>query len=958
MGEVYLARDETLQRHVAIKFLSLDSSEAARAAVLREARAAAALEHQHICGVYEVGDGPDGRPYIVMQYAEGATLANLLAAGPLSATQSLNLCAQVADALGAAHAKGLAHRDLKPQNIVVAPSGAAKLLDFGLAKALPMKPFAADMSTNSSDTTTGVVKGTLAYMSPEQVLGQPIDGRSDLFALGAVFYECLTGQRPFAGTGFELIGNILHAQPPAPSSIRPGLTAQHDALCRRLLAKEPADRFQTAEELLTELHGFSSVVATPVQDSPASASQAPGSTARGRRWGIVGVLALVTVVIAVTGVAWAWRASRALPPPAPEAQRWYDRGVEAIRQGAYYSGERALLEAVRIAPAFPLAHARLAEAKTELDDERGAQESLLRVSALVPDESRLPEEERVRLTGIRSLVLRDVDASVAAYRQLAERLPSDSARWLDLGRALETSGHLGEATAAYRRAVDADPLSPVAHLRLASALALESDHDRAVQAFDESVRLYAAAANIEGEAEAVLRRGKAREAQGNTATARADLERSLSLANTLGSVHQQVRARLALSGVAVSEGQGAESVRLAEEAVNAALAAGLDTVAADGLVDLSGTLLYRQAADPAPPCERAIEMAERRGARRIAARARVQLAAIRQAEGRSSDALALVEAALPFLRARRYRAYELYALSVASRAREELGDFGPARTIAADVLTLAERLGDGVQTGIALGNLASLSAAAGELPDALAYRVRTESYQREHDASSLPYHIAGRAEVLIRLGRPAEAEQALEDIEAGAAKGLDTYRGRLRRVAFLRGMSSVVAQRYERAMGYLAPLAPFTTDGGAAGALGPPMLAYAGIKVPARRPVATGGPAEPSATPQPVSPVHARERQYWTAQIALARNDWPGALGEASRGLDLLGKDVNEELEWRLCAVASHAAAEAGRPEDTRRFAARARHAIESIRTRWKEDAVSYFSRPDLAELLAHIGRE
>src|SRR4051812_29317029 len=222
LGEVYLAHDLTLDRDVAIKFLTpgkLPDAEARRA-LLREARAAAALDHPFICTVYEAVETADSRAFIVMQYVEGEALSEVLRGGPLPIRDALTLCADIADALGAAHVRGVVHRDLKPGNIIVTPSGRPKIVDFGIAQGTQSAAYAADAATQLASGTHGPLAGTPAYVSPEQLQGRAVDGRSDLFALGLVLFECLTGRRAFQGsTAVETAGEILHVHPPAPSSL-------------------------------------------------------------------------------------------------------------------------------------------------------------------------------------------------------------------------------------------------------------------------------------------------------------------------------------------------------------------------------------------------------------------------------------------------------------------------------------------------------------------------------------------------------------------------------------------------------------------------------------------------------------------------------------------------------------------------------------------------------------------
>jgi len=975
MGEVYLARDLMLERDVAIKLLpaSRGARDAARKRVLREAQLAAALDHPNICATYEVGEAPDGRGFIVMQYVEGETLAAALRRGPLPEGDVLALCVHIADALAAAHKRGIVHRDLKPQNVMMTPSGRPKLLDFGLAKVLSAPPSSPDVPTKSAQTAIGIIKGTPAYMSPEQVQQRPVDGRSDLFALGAVLFECLTGRRAFDGINtVDTLAQILHVHPPPVSRLRPELTERYDELCRRLLAKGPPDRFQSADEVVGALRLLMSDSARDVGRvvEPPLSRLSNGKGASGVGAGSFSLRGLVSdwrsawplagVVLALVGLSIAgsryWVKSRTLPSIPAEAARWYERGAEAIREGAYHSGQLALQEAIRVYPAYALAHARLAEARAELDDERAAQEELLRVSSLLPDESRLPEAERLRLSGIRALVLRDVDASLTAYGRLVERDAGDPTAWVDLGRAQEAAELRADALVSYERAVSIDRQFAAAHLRLASVQAQELRRAKALSAFGESERLYRAAANTEGETEVLLRRGEFYDALGELKEARADLERALALAVTLRGTHQIVRARLALSSVTASEGSFSESERLASAVVQQAIEAGLDTVAANGLVDLAATLMQATRLEEADAQgQRALQTAERRGARRTTARAQLQLAAIRLEQNRPQDAMATAEQAVAFFKPRRYRRYELVGLSVMSRAQQALDDIARARVISADALASAEALKDDEQVGIALSSLASLATALGQFPEALAFRERAERMRRErNDASALPYDLANRAELLIHLGRLDEASRALEELEVGVRAGIDAYVGRARRAMFLRGLAAVVALRHDEAERLLLRVEPSSDGSDSAAALGPVLLEYSRASLgrrPAGKPSAAG-----AAAVETMAPVLARERQYWLAATALARGRARDALAEAERGLQMAGDASNDERRWRLAAVGAIAAqtlGDAGRARELRR---RTTEALGRLRASWRGDIKEYERRPDLSELKTRTG--
>jgi serine/threonine protein kinase len=264
MGEVYRARDTRLERTVAIKILpaQLSSDPVRKQRFEREAKTISSLNHPHICVLYDVGS-QDGVDYLVMECVEGETLAKRLEKGALPLEQVLKYGTQIADALDKAHRSGVIHRDLKPGNIMLTPTG-AKLLDFGLAR--PPMPTAslatltAEAPRQSPLTQEGTIVGTFQYMSPEQVEGKELDARSDIFSLGAVLYEMLTGKRAFEGKSqLSVATAILEKEPTPISSVKPLTPANLDHAIRRCLAKDLEDRWQTARDLAVELNRSSLV---------------------------------------------------------------------------------------------------------------------------------------------------------------------------------------------------------------------------------------------------------------------------------------------------------------------------------------------------------------------------------------------------------------------------------------------------------------------------------------------------------------------------------------------------------------------------------------------------------------------------------------------------------------------------------------------------------------------------
>ncbi len=258
MGEVWRAHDTQLDRDVALKVLPADrfSDENARARLVREARTASRLNHPHICTIHEVGES-DGQTYIAMELVEGRTLSSLLSEGALTTGEILRIGQQVADAVAHAHQHGVVHRDLKSANIILTPEGRAKVLDFGLAKRM-IAELADDAPTQTMDSLTAAaaVVGTPAYMAPEQIRGQGVDARSDVWALGVVLYEMAAGRRPFEGrTSVDLSSAILNRQPPPLPTAVP---AELGVVIARCLAKEPGGRYQQSGEVRAALEAIGS----------------------------------------------------------------------------------------------------------------------------------------------------------------------------------------------------------------------------------------------------------------------------------------------------------------------------------------------------------------------------------------------------------------------------------------------------------------------------------------------------------------------------------------------------------------------------------------------------------------------------------------------------------------------------------------------------------------------------
>lgn len=333
MGEVYRGRDTRLQREVAIKVLpaSLAHDERALQRLEQEARAVAALNHPNLLSIHDIGKTPAGAPYLVTELLEGEPLRQLLHAGTLGQAKAVDYAAQMARGLAAAHEKGIVHRDLKPENVFVTADGRVKILDFGLAKLTSAGSEDVTLAEPAAAATApGAVLGTVGYMSPEQVRGQPADARSDIFSLGAVLYEMLTGRRAFRGdSAVEVMSAILKEDPEPlspPSTSTASGTAAHalspalDRIVRHCLEKQPRQRFQSADDIAFQLGDVTQPSTTTINALPAV-----------RRPRAVPILS-AALVLAVAATAWLALRPTAQPALAVLQRITYQRGtVEGAR---------------------------------------------------------------------------------------------------------------------------------------------------------------------------------------------------------------------------------------------------------------------------------------------------------------------------------------------------------------------------------------------------------------------------------------------------------------------------------------------------------------------------------------------------------------------------------------------------------------------------------------------------
>jgi serine/threonine protein kinase/outer membrane protein assembly factor BamD (BamD/ComL family) len=814
MSEVYLAGDTKLDRKVAIKFLPpyLEADSVSRKRLIREARAAAKLDHPNICSIYEIAED-DHRSYIVMQYVEGETLGSRLERETLDLLESSDIACQVADALAEAHSQGIIHRDIKPQNVMITPRGQVKVLDFGLAKRVEVEGRdQVGAETETLLSAPGLIVGTAPYMSPEQAKGSRVDARSDLFSLGAMLYECVTGRPPFTGeTAMEIRAQVIHIHPVAPSQVNPDVSPGLDALILKAIAKEPKARYQSAGDFRKDLRALRE--AAPSEDHIKTRSiSLKGYTAKASAFSSVSqalrrprvFIPAVSVVVALAAIliiAPRWRTKPTVP--SREATHWYEAGTNAMRNGSYYQASKALQRAVETDDEFALAHARLAEAYTELDYADKADHEILRARALVHDLSPLPQLDSLYLQAITHTVLREYSAAVASYKETAAQVsdPAKPQAQVDLGRAYERNDELDKAKESYARAIQLAPSDAAAFLRLGGLCGQQQDFKCADEGFRNAEKLYHDLGDFEGVTEVVYQRGLLLKNSERPHDARIQLEEALKLTQTTGSIYQQVRALLALSSVAATEGQTNEAQQHANQAISLAQANHIENQATSGLIWLGNAFLLRGDYEEAEKYyQQGLELARRDNGRHNEALALVQLGSLRMQQRKTDEALRYIEQALPFFKQAGYRKELSQVLILKGRANRDKGDSEAALAAFKEQLKLGEQAGDVSQMALAHEEIGSVLAGREDYAQALQHFDKSYELNKSLRADVyVGYAAMHRASVLWQIGRYQEAKDALAEAVRVAQQPEGDYKHLLASVHMVRGLMEASAWRSREA---------------------------------------------------------------------------------------------------------------------------------------------------------------
>jgi tetratricopeptide (TPR) repeat protein/predicted Ser/Thr protein kinase len=984
MGTVYLAEDMLLGRFVAVKFLTADpGKQHYRARFLREARSISAISHPNIANIYDYGETPDSIPFIVMELVKGQTLSDLLQTGTLTLARVLEIVEAVARALAAAHQNNIIHRDIKPTNLAINERGEVKVLDFGLAKNLDD---GAGSSVESMDTQAflatqtreGVVIGTPMYLSPEQALGGSVDARSDLFSLGSVLYECLTGQPAFPGrSAADICAKVIRDDPPPPSHLNPDVPPQLNRLTLKALAKKAEDRYQTADEFLTDLGRVREslwdveavcVPRAPVKTSGLRTSRLTVLSNRMRHPRLLGIAFLTSLILALltVWVVMTWRHRAAPGQPLPEAVQWYREGTNALREGTYYKARKALEKAISIDNNFSLAHARLAEVLTELEYTDRAKDELLRGArtslspALSPSESLYLQAINLSLTG-------DPKGAIETYLKIVEQAQDEerAPAYVDLGRAYERDGDVKKAIESFHAAIKLDPQYTAAAMRLGALYGRrlgQENTETALSHFKIAETRYEILNDVEGMAEVFYQRGVMYMTQRKLDVAREQLSQTLLKAEAIDNKYQQIKARMQLSSVLCLEGDTASAERYASEVLDFAKANSLENLMANALLTLGNAFLGRSDLVQAQKYfDRALEVAQIYKARRSEARASLTLASLAsQHHSQPAKVREYVERAVALYQQEGSRKYTMQAQALLGHASDQQDDYAAALKAFEQQLQLALQLDDQEQATLAYIGLGIALAHQEEYSRAL------ENFNQSYEISkptglapNITYALFNRGKVLWQVGLYEEAQKALAEASLLNAKASKPNTELIARLNLVNAQLALSQRRFDEAK--------------AAGrkALDLSQGEFEAISVEATYTVglAQALSGDSSAGLQLCNKGLEAARQLDSVRlvsaallaVATARmeaGDSQGALEAALEAREKFRSAGQQDSEWRSLLVAALARKRAGEQNEAQRYAALSAELLGGLQSRLGDSYRLYLERLDIQFARQQLKRE
>jgi tetratricopeptide (TPR) repeat protein len=762
MGEVYEAEDLQLGT-IALKTIrhGIASSSDAFERFRQEVQLARRVSGPEVCRIHELYLLPasgkyEATAFLTMEYLDGITLYEKIKRdGPLQWKEAKNIALEICEGLRLIHQNGIIHRDLKTGNIMLCKQGATSrvvLMDFGLARDFRTDASEGDNSSSPTrrpgKTLPQIIMGTPEYMAPEQFEAKPVSPATDIYALGIILYELVTGLHPYAADTPVAAAIRRARRPLSPSSFRSRIPGQCDRVIERCLEYDPEKRFQSAKEVAKALRAGPANIENLKKDRP---------------WVLWFASAMVLGLVAGT-VFYFWQ-TRQYYRPSPEALRWYNSGLAALREGNNVKATRSLQQAVAQDNHFVMAHARLAEAWANLDFDGNAQREFLLAT---PGGRHLEPLDRMYLDAIHAAVTKDFPQEVTIHQRILPRLaPTQKfSGYVDLGMAYERAGDPEHALENYTHAAALDKDNPAPFMHIAILQARQHHVAEADRAFERAQTLLSAEMNQEGLADFDFERGYALNDGGDPAAAEPYLQKALQEARAIPSIQLEIRTLTQLSSAAYSSGGSnhyAQAVNYAQDAIDLAESNQLNAWAAFGYVRLASAEIVQGDLQKAEDHVREALQLSRDGQQpRTEAGANLTLASIMSLRRRPDQVVAPAQSALAFYTQNGFFRPAKNASLLLIRAQRDKGEYPQALQSGRAFQELATK--SGVRELITQSEevVGTIYLEMEQYPSALE---RFQAARSDADGTNArPYQALHCAEVLWRLGRYAESDEILDSV--------------------------------------------------------------------------------------------------------------------------------------------------------------------------------------------------
>jgi tetratricopeptide (TPR) repeat protein len=780
-----------------------------------------------------------------------------------------------------------------------------------------------------------------------------------------VLYECLAGKPAFSAIGagvIEIAANVIHVNPLPPSSFNSHVPQELDRITLKALAKKPEERYQSVAELIKDLSAAHDALEEEdvghihtrrieaAHDTGHASALATLSDLFKRPRLSIGVVIGSLLLAVVAG----WLIVRAMRPaahqPSAEAQRWYETGTNALRDGAYYQASKTLQQAISADENFALAHARLAEAWMELDYMDRAKDELLRVTDLTPDRSVLSQLDALYLDAVTATVRRDFAGAVKAYGGITRLSPNQPQVYVDLGRAYENNEEPKKAIESYIKATTLDPQYATAYLRAAILYGRQQEIQSAATAFDKAETLYQALSSIEGRAEVFFQRGFLLRNAGKVAESRPQFQQALDLARVINNQSQQIKILLQLSSVAFAEGNTGQAQKYADEAINSAQSNGIENLTTRGLVDLGNVYFARgDFGDAEKYYNQALAFAQRNKGRRNEARALLSLGSLRIQQSNADEAMRYIEQALPFYQQGNYRKETSLALLLLGRANILKGDYDAALKAYEQQLQNAEQVSDQSQKALSHEGIGTVLALQDRYPEALVHFEHKYNLSKTlGDQKGVGYALVERGNALWHMGLYDDARRLLDEALALANRPDGGFKSLLA-VIYATEAEMALSQRRlplakEKSQQVLALAGSQYAEAIQAKRITGLALVFSGAAKQGRElceeALALASKRDPSMIPGV---------ELALAHAMLEGGDAQGALANALRAQQSFARSGQQESEWRALLVAALASRRAGDEMKAREYATRAADLLMGLGKKWEPNGSgNYLNRPDV----------